>query len=70
MMKSVTVYLSDGEDLRDFIRKELESLLTKRYKMTHMAEDMRLNYSMLYRFMKGGSVSEEFYIKAIKYLTL
>lgn len=67
-MQSITIYLSDGEDVRDFIRKELESLLTKRYKMTHMAEDMGLNYSMLYRFMKGGSVSEEFYIQAFKYL--
>ena len=62
------IYLSDGEDVRDFIRKELESLLTKRYKMTHMAEDMGLNYSMLYRFMSGKSVSEEFYIQAFKYL--
>lgn len=67
-MQSMTIYLSDGEDVRDFIRKELESLLTKRYKMTHMAEDMGLNYSMLYRFMNGKSVSEDFYIQAFKYL--
>lgn len=67
-MQSMMIYLSDGEDVRDFIRKELESLLTKRYKMTHMAEDMGLNYSMLYRFMNGKSVSEDFYIQAFKYL--
>lgn len=67
-MKSMTIYLSDGENIRDFIRKELESLLVRRYKMTHMAEDIGVNYSMLYRFMNGKSVSEEFYIKAFKYL--
>lgn len=67
-MKSMTIYLSDGENIRDFIRKELESLLVRRYKMTHMAEDMGVNYSMLYRFMKGDSVGEEFYIQAFKYL--
>jgi len=64
----MTIYLSDGEDVRDFIRKELESLLNRRYKMTHMAEDMGLNYSMLYRFMKGESVSEDFYVQCFKYL--
>lgn len=67
-MQSMTVYLSDGENIREFIQRELDSLLTKRYKMTHMAEDMGLNYSMLYRFMNGKSVSEEFYIQAFKYL--
>lgn len=67
-MQSMTVYLSDGENIREFIQRELDSLLTKRYKMTHMAEDMGLNYSMLYRFMSGKSVSEDFYIQAFKYL--
>ena len=67
-MKSMTIYLSDGETIREFIQHELDSLLVKRYKMTHMAEDMSVNYSMLYRFMKGESVSEEFYIQAFKYL--
>ena len=67
-MKSMTIYLSDGENIRDFICKELESLLVRRYKMTHMAEDMGVNYSMLYRFMNGKSVGEEFYIQAFKYL--
>ena len=67
-MKSMTIYLSEGENIREFIQRELDSLLVKRYNMTHMAEDMKVNYSMLYRFMNGKSVSEEFYIKAFKYL--
>ena len=64
----MTIYLSEGENIREFIQRELDSLLVKRHKMTHMAEDMKVNYSMLYRFMNGKSVSEEFYIKAFKYL--
>ena len=67
-MKSMTIYLSDGENIREFIQRELDSLLVRRYKMTHMAEDMGVSYSMLYRFMNGKSVGEEFYIKAFKYL--
>ena len=64
----MTIYLSDGEDVRDFIRKELESLLNRRYKMTHMAEDMGISYSMLHRFMNGGGVGDDLYIQAFKYL--
>lgn len=67
-MKSMTIYLSDGENIRDFIHRELESRLTKRYKMTSMAEDMGISYSMLNRFMKGNGVGDEFYIQAFKYL--
>ena len=67
-MKSMTIYLSDGENIRDFIHKELESRLSPRYRMTFMAEDMNISYHMLTRFMKGGGVGDEFYIKAINYL--
>lgn len=67
-MKSMTIYLSDGENIRDFIHKELESRLSKRYRMTHMAEDMTLPYHQLTRFMKGEGVGDEFYIKAFNYL--
>ena len=68
LMKSMTIFLSDGENIREFIQRELDSRLTKRYKMTHMAEDMDISYSMLHRFMNGGGVGDELYIKAFKYL--
>ena len=67
-MKSMTIYLSDGENIRDFIHKELRSRLSKRYRMTHLAEDMNLNYYTLTRFMKGNGVGDEFYIQAFNFL--
>jgi len=67
-MKSMTIYLSDGENIRDFIHRELESRLSKRYRMTHLAEDMNLNYYTLTRFMKGNGVGDEFYIQAFNFL--
>ena len=67
-MRSLTIFLSDGENIRYFIHRELESRLSKRYRMTHLAEDMDLNYHTLTRFMKGEGVSDEFYIKAFDFL--
>jgi hypothetical protein len=64
----MTIYLSDGENIRDFIDKELRSRLSKRYRMTHLAEDMNLNYYTLTRFMKGNGVGDEFYIQAFNFL--
>jgi hypothetical protein len=67
-MKSMTIYLSDGENIRDFIHKELRSRLSKRYKMTHLAEDMNLRYYTLNRFMRGQGAGDEFYIQAFNFL--
>jgi hypothetical protein len=67
-MKSMTIYLSDGENIRDFIHKELRSRLSSRYKMTHLAEDMNLNYYTVNRFMRGNGVGDEFYIQAFNFL--
>ena len=30
--------------------------------MTHLAEDMKVKYSMLYRFMNGKPVGQDFFI--------
>jgi hypothetical protein len=46
----------------------LRSRLSKRYRMTHLAEDMNLNYYTLTRFMKGNGVGDEFYIQAFNFL--
>ena len=43
------------------------SRLNKRYKMTHLAEDMKVKYSMLYRFMNGKPVGQEFFIAWFDY---
>jgi hypothetical protein len=35
--------------------------LCKRYKLTHLAEDMGVNYAKLYRFMRGKNTTSEIY---------
>lgn len=43
------------------MRKEMNSILSKRYKMTHLADDMGVHYAKLYRFIKGDNVGGELY---------
>lgn len=66
-MRALTIHLSDGETIRDFIDREVRSRVSKRYKLAHIAEDMGITYLQLWRFLKGHSVNEEFYIKFFKY---
>ena len=40
--------------------KTLSSWISKRYKQTHMAEDMGVSDAVLSRFMNGHSVNENF----------
>jgi hypothetical protein len=60
-MRAVTIYLSDDQQISDWIRKEIRSKLSKRYKLTHLSEDMNVNYAKLYRFMRGKNVTTEIY---------
>ncbi len=55
------IYLSNQQSLSDWIRKEINSRLCKRYKLTHLAEDMGVNYAKLYRFMRGKNTTSEIY---------
>jgi hypothetical protein len=57
----VTIYLSEQQELSDWMRKEITAMLGKRYKLTHLSEDMNVNYAKLYRFMRGKNVGTEFY---------
>jgi hypothetical protein len=66
-MKTMTIYLSNDANVVDWMRKMTTSRLDKRYKMTHLAEDMKVNYSMLYRFMNEKPVGQEFFIAWFKY---
>ena len=60
-MRAVTIYLSDHQAISDWMRKEIKLKLSKRYKLTHLAEDMGVNYAKLYRFMQGRNVTTEIY---------
>ena len=57
----MTIYLSEQQELSDWMRKEMSNMLSKRYKLTHLSEDMNVNYAKLYRFMKGKNVGTELY---------
>lgn len=69
-MKTMTIYLSDDKNIVDFMRLMTTSRLNKRYKMTHLAEDMKVKYSMLYRFMNGKPVGQEFFIAWFNYFVI
>jgi hypothetical protein len=60
-MRAVTIYLSEQQELSDWMRKEMNNMLSKRYKLTHLSEDMGVNYAKLYRFMRGKNVGTELY---------
>jgi len=60
-MRAVTIYLSEDEKLSEWMRKEITGMLSKRYKLTHLSEDMNVNYAKLYRFMRGRNVTTEIY---------
>lgn len=61
----MTIYLSDGVELSTWVRNEINSMTTNRYKYFHIAEDMGVNPAQLYRFMKGKKVSTELIDKFI-----
>ena len=60
-MRAVTIYLSEQQELSDWMRREITAMLCKRYKLTHLSEDMNVNYAKLYRFMRGRNVTTEIY---------
>ena len=60
-MRAVTIYLSEDQQLSEWMRKEITGMLSKRYKLTHLSEDMNVNYAKLYRFMRGRNVTTEIY---------
>ena len=62
-MKSINIFLNIDESIKDFMLRETKSRVSNRYKQIHIAEDMGVNTTQLWRFMKGDKVSEDFYIK-------
>jgi hypothetical protein len=46
---------------------ETTSRISNRYKQIHIAEDIGVNTTQLWRFMNDKKVSEDFYIKWFKW---
>jgi hypothetical protein len=66
--RSKTVYLKADESLSEWLRRELTDQISNRYKVIHMAEDMKIEKATLYRFINGKEVKGKFYDKAFNYL--
>jgi hypothetical protein len=62
-MNSINIFLNVDESIKDFMLRETKSRVSNRYKQIHIAEDIGVNTTQLWRFMKGDKVSEDFYIK-------
>lgn len=67
-MKVINIYLSNVDDtIKTWMIKETTSKISNRYKQIHIAEDIGVNTTQLWRFMNNKKVSEDFYIKWFKW---
>jgi hypothetical protein len=67
-MKVINIYLNELDDtIKDWMIKETTSKISNRYKQIHVAEDIGVNTTQLWRFMNNKKVSEDFYIKWFKW---
>ena len=56
-MKSLTIYLSDGETFSQWAVKQANSMLSDRYRLVHLALDMKAPYHTVRRFVTGQNVA-------------
>ena len=67
-MKTITIYLKNPDDnIKEWMIRETKSRISNRYKQIHIAEDIGVNTTQLWRFMNESKVSEDFYIKWFKW---
>jgi len=67
-MKVINIYINELDDtIKDWMIKETTSKISNRYKQIHIAEDIGVNTTQLWRFMNNKKVSEDFYIKWFKW---
>ena len=52
----------------DWIREQIQSKVSKRYKLSFIADDMEVTYTQLWRFMRGEKVNQDFINKAMRFL--
>jgi hypothetical protein len=63
------IHIDLTESFSEWLRQEIKSKITKRYKLSMIAEDMSVSYMQLWRFLKGEKVSQDFIDKAMKFLS-
>jgi hypothetical protein len=63
-MKTITIYFKGVNDnIKTWMITETKSRISNRYKQIHVAEDIGVNTTQMWRFMNDKKVSEDFYIK-------
>jgi hypothetical protein len=63
-MISINIYFKDTDiNIKQWMINETTSRISNRYKQIHIAEDIGVNTTQLWRFMNDKKVSEDFYIK-------
>jgi hypothetical protein len=63
-MKTITIYFKGVNDnIKTWMITETKSRISNRYKQIHIAEDIGVNTTQMWRFMNDKKVSEDFYIK-------
>jgi hypothetical protein len=63
------IHIDLTESFSEWLRQEIKSKITKRYKLSMIAEDMEVSYMQIWRFLKGEKVSQDFIDKAMKFLS-
>jgi hypothetical protein len=67
-MVSINIYFKDTDiNIKKWMINETTSRISNRYKQIHIAEDIGVNTTQLWRFMNDKKVSEDFYIKWFKW---
>ena len=55
------IAIKHGETIKDWMIRETLSILSKRYKAVHLAEDLDVTPSKIHRFLNGKNVNDDFY---------
>jgi hypothetical protein len=67
-MISINIYFKDTDiNIKQWMINETTCRISNRYKQIHIAEDIGVNTTQLWRFMNDKKVSEDFYIKWFKW---
>jgi hypothetical protein len=68
MQQKMTVCLSDGEQLTDWMIRQVKERCRDRYRLINLAKDTGLKYNQLWRFMNGHQVNQQFINDLFKFL--
>jgi hypothetical protein len=69
MKKRMMIYLSENQNITDFMRLHIKNTITKRYKIKHLAEDMNVSYPMMNRFINSKPVGQHFFVQWFDYFS-